>query len=186
MDFISKEDKQAIININKALCTQYRTTPYDLNNSKDVIELVKMATAEYCDISAYYSTLIDLDDSFDATIETFRPARWADMGTKGTTANKTLDNSIYNLEMTLDSFGVLHQEVEEKCIEAWHIAFNHPADKVLMHYFGSSKRYKAEKIKEALDVSKLFNGIEYDGVIESSITQFSLALKKELENISND
>lgn len=167
--------------MNDRLHTNYRTIPYDLNNPDDVIEAVKMATAEYCDIAQYYHTLIELDESFDETIETFSPAKWAKMGINGTTGNETLDNAITYLEAVSGLFYELLQEAETKCIEVWHIAFNHPSDKIISHFFGSNERYDTTVIDTAMGhITEIFCRIEYDGRIDSSAAGFAKELKVQL------
>lgn len=183
MDFINKDDKEIIKSMNESLGTQYRTTLYDFNNPDDVIEAVKMATAEYCDLAYYWSTLNSIEESFDESIEVFSPARWANIGLKGTTNNKILDNTIKSLGKTTDLFNDLLGIAEDKCIEVWKIAFNHPSDKIIIHYFGSNKRYNVEKINSALkNLFELFGEIEYDGVIKTSAERFAVVLKNALEN----
>jgi hypothetical protein len=181
MNFISKEDKKIIEDMNDRLHTNYRTTPYDLNNPDDVIEAVRRTTAEYCDMAQYYRTLIQLDESFDETIETFSPVKWAKIGIDGTTGNDTLDNAIACLEEVSDLFNELLQEAETKCIEVWHVAFNHPSDKIILHFFGSNERYDTTAIDTAMDhISDIFSRIEYDGRIDSSAEGFAKELKVQL------
>lgn len=185
MDFINKDDKEIIKFINESLGTQYRTTLYDFNNPDDVIEAVKMATAEYCDLAYYWGILNDIEESFDESIEVFSPARWANIGLKGTTENKILDKAIKSLRKTTDLFYELLEIAEDKCIEVWKVAFNHPSDKIIIYYFGSIKRYNIEEINSALDnLYEVFSSIEYDGVVETSAERFAISLKNDLERIS--
>ena len=77
MDFINKDDKEIIRFMNESLGTQYRTTLYDFNNPDDVIEAVKMATAEYCDLAYYWGTcnkrynIEEINSALDNLFEVF-------------------------------------------------------------------------------------------------------------------
>ena len=182
MDFISKENKKIIEALNEVLGTKYRTIPYDFKNPNDVVEAIKMLTAEYCDYAYYWSTLNSIEEALDETVEVFSPAAWANIGLKGSTNNKTLDMAIKNLRKTTDLLSELMESAEIKCREVWKIALNYPSDEVITYFFESNKRFDNVLIDKVLDnLFEIFVTIVYDGVIETSAKNFA----HEFERILN-
>lgn len=54
MNPLSKKDKESIAELNAIMGTRYRETEFDLENSKDLIEAIENATAEYMDYIHYW------------------------------------------------------------------------------------------------------------------------------------
>ena len=81
---LSKDDKENIALLNSIMGTRYREENYDLENTKDLIELVTYKTAEYMDYMSYIGNIGWLIENFDQSLEVFHPEKWINMIKEGT------------------------------------------------------------------------------------------------------
>lgn len=180
MAFIKKEDRVNIEILNEASGTRHRTKPYDFNNSNDIIAATIMATAEYADMSSYWSQLYNIDEAFDESLEYYRPAGWLNLGLKGTTEDEDIDDAIVSLNETVNCFEKLMNKAEQNCIEMWKIALLKPKDDVLKYFFGEVINVDIKRVEHVLEeqIAEICDSIEYDGVIENSAENFAKVLKE--------
>lgn len=188
MAFIKKEDRENIEKLNEALGTRHRVKPYDFNNSNDIIAATIMATAEYADMSNYWSQLYNIDEAFDESLEYYRPAGWINLGLKGTTEDEDIDDAIASLNETLNSFEAIMKKAEQKCIEMWKIVLLKPKDEVLKYFFGEVINFDRKKVEYVLEeqLIEICDSMEYDGVIENSAENFAKILKECLVSESKE
>lgn len=144
------------------------------------MQAVLMATAEYADMSTYWSQLYNLNEAFDESLEYYRPAGWLNLGLKGTTEDEDIDDAILSLNETVDYFKILMNKSEQKCIEMWKIVLLQPKDDVIKYFFGEVINIEMKKVKHVLEeqISEICDSMEYDGVIENSAENFAKVLKK--------
>lgn len=178
-DFIRKEDRENIKELNRFLGTKYRTRPYDMKNTKDIIEATMMATAEFVDFAYYWRTLFSLEEYFDETLEVFHPSAWVNLGLKGTTGRDDLDWATHSLQETVDVFYNLLAGAEEKCAKMWRIVFFHSHHEVKVFFFGVARDYDTETVEQVLteQLFEVFTGVDYDGVVEHSARMFARELE---------
>ena len=65
MNSLSKKDKESIAELNAIMGTRYRETEFNLEKSKDLIEAIENATAEYMDYMHYWGELSNIMENFD-------------------------------------------------------------------------------------------------------------------------
>lgn len=185
-DFIRKEDRENMKELNRYLGTKYRIKPYDMKNPKDIIEATIMATAEFVDFAYYWQTLFSLEEFFDETMEIFHPSAWVNLGLKGSTGRDDLDWATHSLQETVDVFYTLLTEAEEKCATMWRIVFYHADDGVKVFFFGAVREYHAEKLEEVLQnrLFEVFSEVDYDGVVENSARMFAKGLEDMVTGIT--
>ena len=119
MNPLSKRDKENIAELNAIMGTRYRESEYDLENSKDLIEVIENATAEYRNYINYWGRISNIMENFDQSIEVFHPEKWFNMTRTGTTENDLVDKTILSLYETTDNMWELARSAEEKCKELW-------------------------------------------------------------------
>lgn len=73
--FNNKEERVLIEQLNEILGMDYRTKPFDFTKTTDLIETATMVSAEYFDLAHYWSTLSEIDENFDESLETFSQLR---------------------------------------------------------------------------------------------------------------
>jgi|SRR5690554_6679814 len=169
-------DRENIKKLNEIMGTNYRTKPYNIKNSDDLIEMTEMITAEYVDIAHYWSVLVNIDENFDKSLEVFNPAAWVNIGLKGTTYNDIIDEAISSLRNTSNLFSDIMDENEKRCIEIWKFILKNPVEKVHNYFFKKLVDYSDEIIDKTLSedyIFEIFSGINYDGIVENSTKRFS-------------
>ncbi len=179
MKFIDKEDRYKIEIVNKSLRTNYRTRPYDFKNPDDIVEATIMATAEYVDFTYYCDILEELHEAFDQTLEVFYPSEWLNLGPKIDNADKNLVQAEKNVRKVQNVFEKLMDLAERKCAEMWRIVFYQSPDTVKKRLFGDVITFDKDLIDDVLSekMYKVFDEIEYDGVVEHSAKSFAKSLK---------
>lgn len=133
MNPLYKRDKENIAELNAIMGTRYRESEYDLENSKDLIEVIENATAEYRDYINYWGRISNIMENFDQSIEVFHPEKWFNMTRTGTTENDLVDKTILSLYETTDNMWELARSAEEKCKELWEF--------LLMNYNKETQKY---------------------------------------------
>jgi len=177
-------DRENIKQLNEIMGTNYRTKPYNIKNTDDLIEMIEMITAEYVDMAHYWSVLVNIDENFDESLEVFNPAAWVNIGLKGTTYSDIIDEAISSLRHTTNLFGDIMDESEKRCIEIWKFILKNPVEKVHKYFFDELVNYSDEIIDRALSedyIFEIFAGINYDGIVENSAKMFSENLVKALK-----
>lgn len=180
--FNKKEDRENIEKFNSLSGMSHRSKPYDLKKSEDIIQATIMATAEYADISHYWATLDSLVADFDESIEYYEPAAWLKIGLKGDTEDEELEEARVDLDNACESFHILMERAEEKCITMWRIVLSSPDEVVKKYFFDKALTVEEELLEEVLqnDIFELLNNMDYDGVIEHSAANFAKELEKRL------
>ena len=184
-NFMNSEDRENVEKLNDLLGTNHRTKPYDIKNDDDLIEMTKMITAEYVDMSHYWSELANLEENFDESLEIFNPAGWVNIGLKGSTNDDIIDDAISSLKHTTNLFGNIMDKSEEKCINVWRFILKNPIKKVHKCFFGKIVNYNEEVINNVLSEDYIFEvsvKINYDGIVENSVKGFAENLLKALKS----
>ena len=181
MDYINKEDRENIKQLNIAFGTRHRYKPYDFKKSKDVVEAATMATAEYLDLFNYWIALNNIDEAFDESLENYNTAAWVKIGLKGATGNRKIDTAQICLQNAESYFLELLNDAEVKCADMWRIVLFDSSDSVKEHFFGKAANYDENNVEQALEeVFKLTEEIEYNGDIETSAKSFAGVLYSKL------
>ncbi|MBQ3114003.1 MAG: hypothetical protein IJC05_06560, partial [Phascolarctobacterium sp.] len=102
--------------------TRHREENYDIENPKDLIELVINKTAEYMDYINYVGRIDWIAECFDQSLEVFHPEKWIGITKDGTTKDEIMDETISNLKQAAISMECLADFAEEECREVWNIA----------------------------------------------------------------
>lgn len=187
MLFNKKEDRENIEKFNNLSGMSHRSKPYDLKKTEDIIEAVKMATAEYADMSHYWTSLDSLVSAFDESIEYYEPAAWLKIGLMGDTGDEELEDARVDLDNAADSFRLLMDRAEEKCISMWRIVLTSENDEVKKYFFGDAITVDEELLEEVFenDFFEIIDSINYDGIIEHSASNFAKEFKKTLLQAKN-
>lgn len=185
MNFISKDQKEKVQLLNAILGTKYRDKPFDFADDADFIEAVKVTTAEYVDLAEYWSTVEQISEQYDESIEVYTPALYTNLALTGETENSEIDEVIESLRSSADALFILKDKAESKCQKIWAMLLTENREKVNTYFFGEEIKqinFSNELIEEALsDLFELYIDIEHTGVVEDSAKKFSEALLKKLK-----
>lgn len=177
---LSKKDKENIAELNAILGTRYRETEYDLENSKDLIEVTENLTAEYMDYVHYWAGITHIIEEFDQSIEVFHPEKWFQMTKQreGDIINETMDS----LEYAADNMCELMEEVEAKCKEIWQYILLGEDKETQKYFVGDiSKNSKEEILKAIESVIENIYDVRYEDQVQNDAKNFAQAIKKELK-----
>lgn len=188
MAFNKKEDRDNIEKFNSLAGMSHRSKPYDLNKPQDIIEATIMATAEYVDMSNYWSALEQLVENFDESIEYYEPAAWLKIGLKGSTEDEELEDARSDLYSASDSFRILMDRAEEKCLTMWKVVLNSADHSVKEYFFGEDLSIEEDILEEVFEeyIFDVLDGMDYDGTIEQSADSFAKQLKAMLLYTKNN
>lgn len=180
--FINKSQKEKIELLNSILGTRYRTKPYDLLNTKDLIEAATYLTAEYIDMDYYQGTIGEINADFDESLEVFHPASWANLTFEGTTNDDEIDEAIHYINCAENSMKILKDRAEKSCQWIWEIILTSDSQDVKTHFFGQNVTYALKDIQAvfAEDLIEIIEEIDYNGNIEHSALEFARGLLREL------
>lgn len=180
---LSKKDREAIAELNALTGTSYRETAYDLENTKDLIEIVENLTAEYMDYTHYAGQLASIAENFDQSIEVYYPAQWFRMTTEKTTGNSLIDETISNINEAQDNMYDLSSQAEHKCIEIWKILLLGNDKEAKEFFVGDISKYNKKQILKALgEVIENIYDVGYENQVQNDAKNFGRAIKNELEN----
>lgn len=188
MAFNKKEDRDNIEKFNSLAGMSHRSKPYDLKKSQEIIEATIMATAEFVDMSNYWSTLEQLVENLDESIEYYEPAAWLKIGLKGSTEDEELEDARADLDRASDSFRILMHRAEEKCLTMWKVVLNSTDNSVKEYFFVKDLSIENDILEEVFEehIFDVLDGKDYDGIIEHSVDSFAKQLKIMLLQIKNN
>lgn len=183
MNPLSKKDQDNIAELNAIMGTTYRESEYDLEKSKDLIDAIENATAEYMDYINYWSRLNSVMENFDQSLEVFHPEKWFNMSKTGTTENELVDETVSNLYDVTDNMFKLASDAEERCKDLWEFLLVGDNKEVQKYFVGDISMYNKEKLSKAIDavIEDIFD-IEYRNQVQKDTKSFANGVKKFLEN----
>ena len=183
MNPLSKKDQDNIAELNAIMGTTYRESEYDLEKSKDLIDAIENATAEYMDYINYWSRLNSVMENFDQSLEVFHPEKWFNMSKTGTTENELVDETVSNLYDVTDNMFELASDAEERCKDLWEFLLLGDNKEVQKNFVGDISMYNKEKLSKAIDavIEDIFD-IEYRNQVQKDTKSFANGVKKFLEN----
>ena len=183
MNPLSKKDQDNIAELNAIMGTTYRESEYDLEKSKDLIDAIENATAEYMDYINYWSRLNSVMENFDQSLEVFHPEKWFNMSKTGTTENELVDETVSNLYDVTDNMFELASDAEERCKDLWEFLLLGDNKEVQKYFVGDIAMYNKEKLSKAIDavIEDIFD-IEYRDQVQKDTKSFANGVKKFLEN----
>lgn len=183
MNPLSKKDQDNIAELNAIMGTTYRESEYDLEKSKDLIDAIENATAEYMDYINYWSRLNSVMENFDQSLEVFHPEKWFNMSKTGTTENELVDETVSNLYDVTDNMFELASDAEERCKDLWEFLLLGDNKEVQKYFVGDISMYNKEKLSKAIDavIEDIFD-IEYRNQVQKDTKSFANGVKKFLEN----
>lgn len=183
MNPLSKKDQDNIAELNAIMGTRYRASEYDLEKSKDLIDAIENATAEYMDYINYWSRLNSVMENFDQSLEVFHPEKWFNMSKTGTTENELVDETVSNLYDVTDNMFELASDAEERCKDLWEFLLLGDNKEVQKYFVGDISMYNKEKLIKAIDtvIEDIFD-IEYRNQVQKDTKSFANGVKKFLEN----
>ena len=183
MNPLSKKDQDNIAELNAIMGTRYRESEYDLEKSKDLIDAIENATAEYMDYINYWSRLNSIMESFDQSLEVFHPEKWFNMSKTGTTENELVDETVSNLYDVTDNMFELASDAEERCKDLWEFLLLGDNKEVQKYFVGDISMYNKEKLSKAIDavIEDIFD-VEYRNQVQKDTKSFANGVKKFLEN----
>lgn len=183
MNPLSKKDQDNIAELNAIMGTRYRESEYDLEKSKDLIDAIENATAEYMDYINYWSRLNSVMENFDQSLEVFHPENWFNMSKTGTTENELVDETVSNLYDVTDNMFELASDAEERCKDLWEFLLLGDNKEVQKYFVGDIAMYNKEKLSKAIDavIEDIFD-IEYRNQVQKDTKSFANGVKKFLEN----
>lgn len=183
MNPLSKKDQDNIAELNAIMGTRYRESEYDLEKSKDLIDAIENATAEYMDYINYWSRLNSVMENFDQSLEVFHPENWFNMSKTGTTENELVDETVSNLYDVTDNMFELASDAEERCKDLWEFLLLGDNKEVQKYFVGDISMYNKEKLSKAIDtvIEDIFD-IEYRNQVQKDTKSFANGVKKFLEN----
>lgn len=183
MNPLSKKDQDNIAELNAIMGTRYRESEYDLEKSKDLIDAIENATAEYMDYINYWSRLNSVMENFDQSLEVFHPEKWFNMSKTGTTENELVDETVSNLYDVTDNMFELASDAEERCKDLWEFLLLGDNKEVQKYFVGDISMYNKEKLSKAIDtvIEDIFD-IEYRNQVQKDTKSFANGVKKFLEN----
>lgn len=183
MNPLSKKDQDNIAELNAIMGTRYRESEYDLEKSKDLIDAIQNATAEYMDYINYWSRLNSVMENFDQSLEVFYPEKWFNMSKTGTTENELVDETVSNLYDVTDNMFELASDAEERCKDLWEFLLLGDNKEVQKYFVGDISMYNKEKLSKAIDaVIEYIFDIEYRNQVQKDTKSFANGVKKFLEN----
>ena len=183
MNPLSKKDQDNIAELNAIMGTRYRESEYDLEKSKDLIDAIQNATAEYMDYINYWSRLNSVMENFDQSLEVFHPEKWFNMSKTGTTENELVDETVSNLYDVTDNMFELASDAEERCKDLWEFLLLGDNKEVQKYFVGDISMYNKEKLSKAIDaVIEYIFDIEYRNQVQKDTKSFANGVKKFLEN----
>ena len=176
---MNKEEREKVEELNFTLGSKHRTKPYDFKNPDDIIEATVMATAEYCDMAYYWSTIENILDELDESLETFYPEEWVK---HSKTNNKYFNQADCHLEKASDALNELMDQAEEKCKEMWNIAIFNSSNEVMKYFFEEEMIIKKEIINFILNekLIEVYGDIDYNGIVVDSAKMFAKVLKEKI------
>ena len=183
MNPLSKKDQDNIAELNAIMGTTYRESEYDLEKSKDLIDAIENATAEYMDYINYWSRLNSVMENFDQSLEVFHPEKWFNMSKTGTTENELVDETVSNLYDVTDNLFELASDAEERCKDLWEFLLLGDNKEVQKYFVGDISMYNKEKLSKAIDavIEDIFD-VEYRNQVQKDTKSFANGVKKFLEN----
>lgn len=183
MNPLSKKDQDNIAELNAIMGTTYRESEYDLEKSKDLIDAIENATAEYMDYINYWSRLNSVMENFDQSLEVFHPEKWFNMSKTGTTENELVDETVSNLYDVTDNMFELASDAEERCKDLWEFLLLGDNKEVQKYFVGDITMYNKEKLSKAIDavIEDIFD-VKYRNQVQKDTKSFANGVKKFLEN----
>lgn len=185
MNSLSKKDKESIAELNAIMGTRYRETELNLENSKDLIEAIENATAEYMDYMHYWGELSNIMENFDQSLEVFHPEKWFNMAIGRENKTSLIDETISSLYDASDNMSELASKAEERCKEIWQFMLLGNNHEVQTYFIGSLFKYSKEMLLEAIDdvIENIFE-IEYENQVQDDTQNFAKGIKEYLEKES--
>jgi len=176
---IDNESARRIEILNTYLGMNHRTEPYDLIDTSELKDALKMAVAAYCDYAHYNSTLYRLVEWFDESLEHFDTVTWVNMvDAPGKTDNLAMMcvSSLYNAS---NNFSELADRAEEKLSTLLKVVMTAP-DAVQLELLGQVYDINADEIDSRLEGLFYYHteATEYQYAIDDSFDVFLNALRE--------
>lgn len=111
--------------------SQYRKSPYNLNDVNDLLDAIERTFCELMDIDHYYSELNIVDENYDETLELYEPKQWL----YGSSNSNLYNKAIYCLGETITIFYELVRVKKDEFIFLIEKALHSPNKKISKFLF---------------------------------------------------
>ena len=182
MDFDKNVHSEDIEKLTRLLARRNRSRSFDLKNTEDIIEATVKATIEYVNMCDCWFRLIALREDFDKSLECCEPSVWIRTNTTGETETEDIEDVRFNFEGASESLHSIMCSSEQKCITLWKVVLKSSKDEVKKYFLGEVIDVEEDVLDDVLEnnMFNLINTMEFDGVVEHSVENFSKELKKVL------
>ena len=161
---------------------KYKETGYHLDNTDDLIEAAENVAAEYMDYFDYFTTLADVAENFDQSLEVFNPEKWMRLTVDNETGNFLLDNVIDSINEAEDNMFELSLAAEQECKKIWEYLLLGNDNEAKNFFVGDISKYTEEEIKDALDWAiENICDIPYHNQVQQDAKSFGDGIKDRLE-----
>lgn len=179
---ISRDDTNKIAELNAIMQTSYREVPYDLNNTKDLIEATKYITAEYMDYYYYWGKLENITEEFDRTVEVFNPQIFMGLLKDSNSGSELIDKNVNILSIASDSMLDLLEIAEDKCKNVWKVILVGNNIDAKKYFLGDDEIYTAEEFEEIWEYTmENLEEFTHTNVIYEDCMNFAKLVKKQLK-----
>jgi len=179
-NFFDRENLEKIKLLNEKAGMSHRTKPYDLNNIKDLDELLKYKVCAFWDYKEYQMTIDDVLDHFDESMEYYDTATWLDFSISTNKPDKLLQKCYKSLRKATDDFLELTQRAEKECKEVLYIVADSDEEtqKSILGFAVKKTKNFNEIIENIFDE---ITDLEYEYNMEKAYENFKTFLRENLE-----
>lgn len=152
-DFDSLTQKR-ILQLNEALNTNYRSTPYDISISFDLVQKINVYTLHYIDINYNINLANKLYEDFDMSLMTCRTDIYVKMYGEHHSNKLNSDNLYYTLNSEIEglikSLTALRDTILEDLKELYEYTCKNNKE-IYHHFFGECNLSSGELINEFIN-----------------------------------
>ena len=169
-NYFDKDSIKKLEIMNAGMGMEHRAKPFDFKNADDLKEAFKFSVCEYLDYKHYWSTLSQLDESFDESIEYYDPVNWMNMSIGEEIDDKLLKKAIKSISESEKVFYQLFQRSEEKCKKIFAIILK-SEEKMQLEILNQYYKYDESLIDEVFDDERIFS-LKYIHNMEKAYDSF--------------
>jgi len=181
-NFFDRENMQKIKLLNEKTGMSHRTKPFDLNNVKDLDELLKYRVCAFLDYNEYEMTISDLLENFDESMEYYDAATWLDLSMRTNKPDKLLQKCYKSIRKVADDFLELTWRSEKECKEALSMVLSHN-EETQKSILGFSLN-KIDKLNEILEnIFEEIIDLKYEYNMEKAYENFKTFIREKIERL---
>lgn len=178
-NLFDRENLEKIKLLNEKSGMSHRTKPYDLNNLKDLDELLKFKVCAFLDYQEYELTIDDVLEHFDESMEYYDTATWLNGSIETNNPDKLLEKCYYSIRKAADDFNKLTQRTEKECKEALYTVIN-GSEEIQKSILGFTVK-KGINLDEIIEnVFDEIADLEYEYNMEKAYENFKTYLREKL------